>query len=252
MLRLGILSIAIATTLSAQSACEKGPGVPFGISEYSCANCAIDRPAGQKKSYVFRDDPVVVERTAESPFQPGDLVTAVDGHGLVTPEGAKSFAYPKPGASVVQIKRKVDGKDRLLYTVINVGDDCVLESATPGSATLPTILSTQSEVDSAKLQAAKPARVSSSCKNVGLRVVNSSGADVIFTATVYTRQADNFTHYLTVDSVRYTLGTAPQGMTTIDLPRLKANEYMSYGTRWASSDARGDLKKIQWQEICRD
>src|SRR5439155_7236199 len=106
------VSVALAanTALAAQAACDKGPGVPFGILEYSCANCTVDHPAGQPRSYVFRSDPVVAEVVKDTPYQPGDAISAVDEKGLITPEGARAFAYPKPGPVIVQIVRTPPGQ----------------------------------------------------------------------------------------------------------------------------------------------
>lgn len=232
--------------------CERGPGIPFGITEYSCANCSIDHPQGQRKSYVFKDDPIVVERTNDSPFQPGDAITAVDGKGIVMPEGANGFAYPKPGPVVIQIKRKVTGQDRLLYVVLNIGEDCTLQSATPASATLPVIMSGDSSVDSAKAVAARNNRGNlSKCKRYALQVVNNSGADVLFFARVLTSRGwSPIERQIQYDSVQYRLGRAVTGLTQLDLPDLKLNESLTLRWDWADAGAKGDAKKITWRDIC--
>ncbi|HEY6218937.1 MAG TPA: hypothetical protein VIV65_02700, partial [Gemmatimonadaceae bacterium] len=76
-----VLSFAVVvnvSTAAAQVVCDKGPGVPFGILEYTCVNCAVDHPAGQPRSYVFRTDPVVAEVVKDTPYQPGDAISSVD------------------------------------------------------------------------------------------------------------------------------------------------------------------------------
>jgi S1-C subfamily serine protease len=87
----------------------------IAIGGISCDYCTLLRPADPRQSrWEFSSEPVVIaaERgsAVSSTVRAGDVVVAVDGHLITTPEGGRRFRSPDPGRTV-SLRVRRDGRE---------------------------------------------------------------------------------------------------------------------------------------------
>jgi C-terminal processing protease CtpA/Prc len=91
-------------TLAPEPAQAQNPNCPegqklegdLGIEGISCRNCTLRTGRGQEDVWRFRAEPEVLSIRAGSPaagkLKAGDVITAIDGELITTPEGGRHFA----------------------------------------------------------------------------------------------------------------------------------------------------------------
>src|SRR5262249_16354991 len=84
-----IAPLFAAAQLLAQDtgSCPATPGGAFGITGYQCANCGVSRVKGQRASYSFMTEPVVVDAVPGGKIVAGDVIEAVNGKPITTRAG---------------------------------------------------------------------------------------------------------------------------------------------------------------------
>lgn len=119
----------VALVGAQEKVCTQGPGVPFGITGYTCASCGTKRGENEATVYSFGTEPTVNAVASTSPFQPGDVITAMNRNPITTKEGTRDFATPRPGRHIVE-SRRWDGATLWEYTThVIVSDQCRFVSA---------------------------------------------------------------------------------------------------------------------------
>ena len=120
--RIWVLVALVSSTLGAQTRenCPNGPGRAFGIIAYQCANCGFKQGNGERPTYSFFAEPVVVETNRATGVTAGDVIEAVNGKPITTSAGAEQFTYPPAGDNTIAIRR---GRDRQVLRVSVVGCD---------------------------------------------------------------------------------------------------------------------------------
>jgi PDZ domain len=98
--------LLLTTPVIAQEtgSCSAGPGAAFGVVGYQCANCAYSRQ-GQRPSFTFMAEPLVLEVRDGSGIRAGDVIEAVNGKPITTSAGSEQFTYPPIGENSITVRR---------------------------------------------------------------------------------------------------------------------------------------------------
>jgi hypothetical protein len=107
-LKAAALSLVASPVVAQDGNCPAGPGAAFGIVGYQCANCGFSRGKGQRASYSFLSEPVVVETVGGSRILAGDVIEAVNGQPITTRNGSDQFTYPAAGENTITVRRGRD------------------------------------------------------------------------------------------------------------------------------------------------
>ena len=115
LIAIGIGWIGAPGTVLAQEVggCSEGEFVvaDYGFSGFEC-NCAFSVFADGRRRWSFRTEPLVRGITEGGPshgiIEPGDMITAIDGHLITTREAGELFAMAKPGEEVMFTVRRGD------------------------------------------------------------------------------------------------------------------------------------------------
>jgi hypothetical protein len=112
------LALLALVTLAPEPARAQNPNCPegqklegdLGIEGISCRNCTLRTGRGEEDVWRFRSEPEVLSIRAGSPaagkLKAGDVITAIDGELITTPEGGRHFANIGYGEKVtVTIRR---------------------------------------------------------------------------------------------------------------------------------------------------
>jgi TonB-dependent SusC/RagA subfamily outer membrane receptor len=109
---LAVLLASSGVAAQTPESCPSGPGAAFGISAYQCANCGYRQ--GERPTYSFLAEPVVVETNRATGISAGDVIEAVNGKPITTSAGAQEFTYPPGGSNKIAIRR---GRERQVLDV---------------------------------------------------------------------------------------------------------------------------------------
>ncbi len=117
LIAFGLGWIGAGGTATAQEAttgqCSEGEFVvaDYGFSGFEC-NCAFSVFADGRRRWSFRTEPLVRGVRKDGPsdgiIQPGDIITAIDGHLITTREAGELFARATPGEEVTFTVRRGD------------------------------------------------------------------------------------------------------------------------------------------------
>lgn len=96
----------------------------IGISNVKC-NCTFFTEGDGSRTFTFRSNPVVLGIYEGSPadgaLERGDTITAIDGYGLMTTEGARRFANVQPGQRLTLNVSRRQRHMTLLLKASNLG-----------------------------------------------------------------------------------------------------------------------------------
>jgi len=123
LIAFGLGWIGAPGTVAAQEAgeCSEDEFVvaDYGFSGFEC-NCAFSVFADGRRRWSFRSEPVVRGVRDGSPsdgvIEPGDVITAIDGHLITTREAGERFAMAKPGEDVTFTVRRGDRVSKFQVT----------------------------------------------------------------------------------------------------------------------------------------
>lgn len=111
----------VAAQEAAVGACSEGEFVvsDYGFSGFEC-NCSFSVFADGRRRWSFRSEPVVrgVRKGGPSDgvIEPGDIITAIDGHLITTREAGELFASATPGEEVTFTVRRGDSVSKFQVT----------------------------------------------------------------------------------------------------------------------------------------
>ena len=122
--------VPLAAPLAAQVAAQParvhcGAGVAFGVTSYQCSNCSIayKRDGGERTTYSFGAELVVLKVAEGSQLRVGDVIVAVNGNPITTRTGADQFVYPATGSKTLITVRR-DGVNTDVGPIVPLETQC--------------------------------------------------------------------------------------------------------------------------------
>jgi S1-C subfamily serine protease len=97
---------AAATAPGQTTPCTAGPGAAFGVTSYSCAQCAMEMGKDGKPLSLFRAEPVILSVQHGSLLMAGDVIVSVGSQPITSRQGATLFASAPAGATAIAIRRQ--------------------------------------------------------------------------------------------------------------------------------------------------